>query len=96
MCEKEKLRDVFIGLYAEVLWLRAAQDDDVCSSRGFHDQTMAEILKRIEKRKARIFPKNFEATYVTVSHSPSILRSGWTSTSTSSRLGVNGANTSAK
>mmetsp|Transcript_44199 Transcript_44199/g.127889 ORF Transcript_44199/g.127889 Transcript_44199/m.127889 type:complete len:1037 (-) Transcript_44199:121-3231(-) len=62
-CDKETLRDVFLGLYADVYQLHAARVSPQCSNPTLRQLQAEEVMKRIEKQKDRIFPERFEATF---------------------------------
>jgi hypothetical protein len=68
MCDKEVLRDVFLGIYAEVLWKNNIAGFSQTSVPSDQHRT-EEIISLIQKRKDRIFPPRFVATFSEVKKS---------------------------
>ena len=74
-CDKETLRDVFVGLYADVLFScmpgsrpRQSTRDSVvsyCMNARIASKT-EKVMSRIEEQKARIFPRTFTTTFESI------------------------------
>jgi len=76
-CDKETLRDVFIGLYADIYQQHAAQASRTSLRPSSHSRSSSQYVKgedmivRISSEKERIFPERFDAPFETVSPSKS-------------------------
>merc|ERR1712151_1368321 len=60
-CDKETLRDVFVGIYADVLWSHEhSSEADASVSSPISAVQAQDVIGRIQQQKSRIFPQATE------------------------------------